>query len=98
MPHKELEALYDNASFEEAQAITAALVAERRELKQRHPDTQFPGKPAHAVYISLLTATAGMGRVAEREAVLAQEVGKGGRVQQIREVRDQVLQELAEVA
>jgi len=98
MPTVELAALFDAASLEEAQAITTALVTERRTLAKRHPDAKFPGKPTIAIQLSLFTAAAGMGRVAERVTTVAREAGQEERVRQIREGHDVAIEELSDAA
>jgi transcriptional regulator with XRE-family HTH domain len=98
MPREELEALYDAATIEEAQAITTELVAERQALDNLHSDALFPGWPTRAIYQNLGTAFAGMKMVKEREATAAQEVGEEDLAQRIREAGDQALLELTGVA
>ena len=99
MPHAQLAALYDAASLEEAQAVTASLVAERRALAEHHPDAKFPGgKPTIALQLSILTAMAGMGRVTEREAAAAREAGEEERVRHIHKELDLAKQALADAA
>jgi hypothetical protein len=92
LPQEELEALYDAASsLEEAQEITDRIGLERGELA-KYPDAQFPGTPTIAIMQTLLTALAGMHRVAERE-----EVAAGGdieRIEHIRATREQLAQNL----
>lgn len=84
MPHKELEALFDAAaSLEEAQAIASELAAERQALANLHPNAKVPGSPTFAVLGSLATASVGVGKVAQREAVLAQEAGEEARTQHL---------------
>jgi hypothetical protein len=84
--------LYDAASsLEEAQEITDRIGLERGELA-KYPDAQFPGTPTIAIMQTLLTALAGMHRVAERE-----EVAAGGdieRIEHIRATREQLAQNL----
>lgn len=98
MPHALLEALYNNASLEEAQEITAVLIAERRALAEHHPDAKFPGKRTFAIYLSLFTAAVGMGSVAEREAAVAREAGEEERVRHIHKELDLAKQALTDAA
>ena len=92
LPQEELEALYDAASsLEEAQEITDRIGLERGELA-KYPDAQFPGTPTIAIMQSLLTALAGMHRVAEREEVVAG--GDIERIEHIRATREQLAQNL----
>jgi transcriptional regulator with XRE-family HTH domain len=92
LPQQALEALYDAASsLEEAQEITDRIGLERGELA-KYPDARFPGTPTIAIMQSLLTALAGMHRVAEREEVVAG--GDIERIEHIRATREQLAQNL----
>jgi len=92
LPQQELEALYDAASsLEEAQEITDRIGLERGELA-KYPDARFPGTPTIAIMQTLLTALAGMHRVAEKAEAAAG--GDIGRVEHIRATREQLARNL----
>lgn len=93
--------LYESASFEKAQAITQALIAERRAFDAfltQNPDTKIAGKWRTAVHTNMWAALVGMQGAAQREIDRMREEGNEAGAEAVREAYGLTVQEMAGVS
>jgi len=88
MPHEDLEDMYEDASFEEARALTRQILAEQKFINnflKEHNRAEISGHWITASQLNRWVSLEGMQRAAQREIDQAREAGNEARAEEIRE-------------